>query len=130
MVKNRKAKGTKMEYDVIEVLNNNEYPVVVRSAGSLGPVDLVAIHKTGFSYIISVKYLRKYSRKSEESEIKTLASRAIDCCAILAYRDKPRGKIIFENLYNGNYWYFKKNGHIIPLGNRNFHRTKVRLESF
>ena len=100
-IKNAKAKGTKMEHDVIKVLHKYGFPIVVRSAGSLGPVDLIAIHKSGFSRIISVKYLRKYSRKIEEQTIIELASQANNCDAMLAYRPRPRGKIILELLPHG-----------------------------
>ena len=99
MVKNRKAKGTTFEHQCKEYLYKHDFPIVVRSAGSLGTLDLIAIHQTGFSWVISCKYLRKYSRKSEEIELLALSKNVFNCKAILMYRAKPRGKIVVEQIF-------------------------------
>ena len=99
MVKNAKAKGTEFEHQCIKLLHKHGFPIVVRSAGSLGALDLLAVHNTGYSWAVTCKYLRKYSRKSEELDIIDLAKKAFNCKAILMYRIKPRGKIAIDQLF-------------------------------
>ena len=101
-IKNPKAKGSAFERTVKRMLLG-PYTEVIRSPASLGSADLIAITKSdvyvGHSvvWLFQCKYLKKYmSKKETENLIKD--AQKIGAKAWLVYREKPRGKIKFDQL--------------------------------
>ena len=99
---NAKRKGTAFERIVKKMLLGPETEVI-RSPASLGSADLISITKSsvfGGSVVLLIqcKYLKKYMSKKETTVLIEDAKR-IGAHAWLAYRDKPRGKVRFDQLW-------------------------------
>ena len=107
---NAKAKGTAFERIVKKLIQKqNIRTEVFRSPASLGSADLIAITKEEFETnsdslfttskveLIQCKYLKKYMTKKETERIINDAER-LGATAWLVYREKPRGRILFQRL--------------------------------
>ena len=89
VVKNTKAKGTKLEHDFRRYFEKWGYHVI-RAAGSFG-IDLIAIKKDHPPILINVKWLKKYLSKSEKYQMLEDA-RKTGGIPVLAYKHVPKGK--------------------------------------
>lgn len=110
-IKNPKAKGITFERAVKRLIQNqNIRSEVFRSPASLGSADLIAISKEEYETdsnnrlfttskveLIQCKYLKKYMTKKETEQIVQDAER-LGATAWLVYREKPRGRILFQRL--------------------------------
>jgi len=102
-IKNPKAKGSNFERIVKRMLIGPETEVI-RSPASLGSADLIVISKSGLVeshsvvWLVQCKYLKKYMSKKETVKLIEDAKR-LGACAWLAYREKPGGKILFDQLW-------------------------------
>jgi len=104
---NAKRKGTTFERIVKKLIQKQEPGTeVFRSPASLGSADLIGISKleltippiiTSIVSLYQCKYLKKYMSKKETIKLLADAER-LGAGALLVYREKPRGKIIFEDL--------------------------------
>ena len=100
-IKNPKSKGSRFERIVKKLLQADDTEII-RSPASLGSADLILIRKTGTPgvsrvQLIQCKYLKKYMSASESIRLIDDAYR-IGATAWLAYREKPRGKIMIIQL--------------------------------
>ena len=102
-IKNPKAKGSAFERIVKKMLLG-PMSEVIRSPASLGSADLIVItksllqHNHSVVWLVQVKYLKKYMGARERDKLIADAQR-IGAHAWLAYREKPRGKIKFDQLW-------------------------------
>ena len=105
-IKNPKAKGSNFERIVKKMIQKQEPDTeIFRSPASLGSADLIAISPfpcddlvVSFVRLIQCKYLKKYMSKKETVKLLDDAKR-LGADAFLAYREKPRGKIVFDQLW-------------------------------
>ena len=88
---NAARKGRRFEYKVRDQLRGEGF-VVIRSAASKTPVDLVAISPTGTIYLIQCSKTRK--SEAERKAFKTFVSGAIAIAAM--YWEDPEGKLVWE----------------------------------
>jgi Holliday junction resolvase len=89
LVRNCKAKGTKLEHDFRDYFVKWGY-LVTRAAGSFG-IDLVALKKDYKPVLINVKWKRVYCGPDERKELIDDANR-VNGIPILAYKYVPKGK--------------------------------------
>lgn len=102
-IKNPKQKGTDFERRVKKMLLAPDTEVF-RSPASLGSADLISVTRSMLTpnhsvvLLIQCKYLRKYMSKKETVKLIEDAQR-LGAHAWLAYREKPRGKIMLDQLW-------------------------------
>lgn len=99
MVKGKYAKGRGFEWDVMDLIRPG-FPLVVRSAGSHGVVDVTAIRK-GEAWLIQCKTDGNISPTERDELLElgrklTLEDGSFQAIPCHAYKDK--GKIIIERL--------------------------------
>jgi len=104
-------KGRRLEYVLKEQLERQGC-FVVRSAGSRGPADLVAI-KGGKATLIQVQK-RSHLPKEKENALK-LAAKKAGCDAYLAYR--VQRKWVFRRVYPEGF----ERGHILLVSSHDYH---------
>ena len=99
MVKHKYAKGRGFEWEVMDLIRPG-FPLVVRSAGSHGVVDVTAIRK-GEVWIIQCKTDGSISREERDGLLelgKKLTSEDGSFQVIPCHAYKDRGNIIIERL--------------------------------
>ena len=89
------ARGRALEYRVRDILLGLDY-LVLRSAGSHTPVDLIAINRDGGVLFVQCQR-RKWMSKAKAGELVRHARR-VRVTAVLACLAKIRGKVEFYQL--------------------------------
>jgi Holliday junction resolvase len=96
----RYSSGVQFEYQVRDYLLRNFWPVVVRSAGSHGPIDLVGINSGGMCFVQCKQERKKKSYKSDELDLVRISSPSN--CRKFLFVKRLNKSVLIKNVVSGD----------------------------